>query len=621
MRTFTLLAITFSIIGLSLCAQANPDRAQRVVAIDAQMHKQLDRLNVRLAKPNASITQRDLPNGALASLAVGEDPRIVEAMLRRAFADQVMDEQSKVFGKLPWEIGNSEVNDDNAIEFGTQSVGPILLGYGGKLSPDLISWIKPHIVASFAALRRHKVKVSYTNIFLMKATSLILLGQAIGDTQAQADGVAMLDSWLTYTREYGIHEFDSPTYYATDLDSLVLGYKFAASPSVRARYKTVLDLLWSDIAANFFAGRGSLSGPHSRDYDFINGMGGLNAYMYAEGLRSSLSDSDCSLETSTLLECLSGNSYHPSSQILDLAAVPERIVRSRWDSVGHDRYNYITPDFSIGSTSGDSGAQDKMIDIEMASATPLPAITVVQDNFDSPYGTVRVRERSGHNKPFHLPSHPVCVQSKGALLVLLDTAPAKPLETSSLATNILLPAKAGEIRVDGVPIATSAPFEQILSPGSIVSVKEGNAAIAIRIVSATSTSGQPVIKLEGDAVGLKHGVIRLAIYQYNGPSTTIPTTPLPACLLIVVDRATGDGDLAALLEQVSKASAKPISETDAGTFGYRVTIGSTTFEAAMSLKNHQPSTRTIDGADLISPVLSVNGVDLATPILDSLAAS
>lgn len=615
-RPLTLIAITLSLLVPLGCVSAAPyDRAARLQEIESGEQTILDKFVKHIAEPGAEITERDLPNYALGVLALGDDPKIADSMLREGFGSQVMDPQAADYGKLPWIVGNAEVNDANAIEFGTQAVGPILLDYSNKLSPDLIAWLKPHIVASFAALRRHKVPVSYTNIFLMKATSLLLLGQAIGDAQAQADGADMMSQWIDYTKTYGIHEFDSPTYYDTDLDSLYLGYKFAASADVKARYKAGLDILWTDIAANFFAPRNSLSGPHSRDYDFVNGNGTLESYTYVEGLGNVLSKSDLTPETNTLIESMKDGQYRLSDQMLALAHMPVRVVKSRSDvAPNFDRYNYITPDFTVGSACGDYCPQDKMVDIELAAPTILPQISVVQDPFDSPYGVVKQKDRSGHDKPYHLPSHPVCVQDKGVVLEILDAGQSKPLDAASLGTDVVLPAKADCVLLDGKPVTVTGPFETDASPTSTVAVRVGDAGVAVRILSASATSGQPSVKLEADAIGLRKGLIRLAIYEYGGPQATLPPSTLPVALLFDVENVQNDADLAALESRVAKADAFPTG-AGSGSFGYRVNVGATSLECAMHLPDHKIVARRVNGVDVSAPVLAVNDTDLATPIL------
>ena len=100
----------------------------------------------------------------------------------------------------------------NAIEFGSLPMGPLLLRFADHLSPQFSEFMKPHLIASIASLRAHRVKTSYTNICLMNGVNLILMGQATSDRASITDGRHRIDDWITYTRKNGIAEFDSPTY-------------------------------------------------------------------------------------------------------------------------------------------------------------------------------------------------------------------------------------------------------------------------------------------------------------------------------------------------------------------------------------------------------------------------
>ena len=162
-----------------------------------------------------------------------------------------------------------EIKDANAIEFTAQLLGPMLLHYGGKLAPEVRKELERHVHATFAVLTRHNVKVSYTNIYLMKTVSLILMGEAVHDDAAANAGYAQLKEWIDYTNRAGVQEFLSPTYYSVDLNSLNMGYLYAARKGAHEQFGEILDYLWTDIAANSFPARGDLAGPHSRDYDFL----------------------------------------------------------------------------------------------------------------------------------------------------------------------------------------------------------------------------------------------------------------------------------------------------------------------------------------------------------------
>ena len=414
-------------------------------------------------------TTRDLPNAALAtwpSAAIRARPRL----LLRLFSYQDAD------GNIPWQAGHPEIRDANSIEFCIQPIGPILLGYGKALSPGFRDKIAPHIRAAFAAIRRHNVQVTYTNIFLMKTVNLILAGEAIGDAEAAREGYDLLDRWMAHTREAGIGEFDSPNYYAVNLNSLLMGRLYAARADGREKFRRILDFVWSDIAANFFAGRGTLSGPHSRGYEFLSGHESIELYLYQEGLRSAPPSSQPVIGRVYLLVNEQARGYRPPPEILKLAALPERVVLSRWRAEPHrERYNYVTPDFAIGTANGHYGTHDKLVNIELGGGRDLPVIYIAPDAIDQPYGKLKFQDRSGHGKPVHAPLNAISVQEKGTALVLLDLDPSALAETASFATNIVFPAGADQILLDGEPVSMAAPFEKPAGFGSAVGIRAGKA--------------------------------------------------------------------------------------------------------------------------------------------------
>ena len=57
---------------------------------------------------------------------------------------------------------------------------------------------------------------------------------------------------------------------------------FARQAKTRAQFKAALDYLWGELAANFFTPASALSGPHSRDYDFLLGQGMLDIDYYVQ---------------------------------------------------------------------------------------------------------------------------------------------------------------------------------------------------------------------------------------------------------------------------------------------------------------------------------------------------
>jgi hypothetical protein len=533
-------------------------------------------------------------------------------MLRLVFARQNMDPSSPKYGELPWQLNGDDVHDANAIEFGTQPLAPILLGYGSRLSSGFQGEkMRSHVRAALAALQRHQVPVSYTNIYLMNTVNTILLAQAVDDRESLARGVRQLDNWMDTTKANGIHEFDSPTYYCTTLNSLGLGYRYATDGDTRAKFKAILDYFWRDIAANYFAGARRLSGPHSRDYDFLYSTGGIDLYLAAEGLVDPQGYKKLDMEKTLVIENESGNGYHPDASILSAAGLPERTIEQVWDDDrGHDRYNYITPQFAIGSANGDYGPQDKMIEIELASAKDLPGISVVPDVFDAPYGLVRTRDRSGHNKPTHIPLHPATVQHKNVLLTLLDLDASHEKETASLATNILLPAQADRLMLDGKSLAAGQIFQQPARLNSIIGVREGSSCVAARVFHADGAGGQEaVFRAEADPDGLQKGVARYAVYHYRGEVRKLGDAHIRVGLLLVADTCGDDDHLQSLMKELRLASVEDRASTKSGSalWEAKAKIRGVTLEANRDLNTRATLLRAVNSHELENPTFAVNG--------------
>jgi len=177
---------------LAAPARERASQTQRLKEVRAGVARTLEELQQRLANPQAAVTRRDLPNAALFVLSDQRNPRDAEKLLRTLFAAQDSDPQSLRYGSFPWTLGDNRIQDDNADTFCPQALGPILLLYGDQLSPQFKKEIGPHLGAALAALRRRQLRTpAYTNIFLMRAVNLILLGEATAAAGWRANGIKL----------------------------------------------------------------------------------------------------------------------------------------------------------------------------------------------------------------------------------------------------------------------------------------------------------------------------------------------------------------------------------------------------------------------------------------------
>ena len=314
--------------------------------------------------------------------------------------------------------------------------------------------------------------------------------------------------------------------------------------------------------------------------------------------------------------------YRPDPKILALSKVPERVIVSRWDtSPGGTRYSYMTPDLVIGGANKYYEPQERPIAVELASRKNLPVIVVVPDSFDAPYGKAKIIDACGHSKPFHWPLHPTCVQEKGTLMALCSLDPAgmkswergkrnDPIPMETLATNVILPAKADSVLLDGKSVSPKAPFEIKAGPGSVVGIREGKAGVAIRIFAADGCAGfEPVFKLKAEAHGLESDAFRYSVYHYQGDSRKLKETSTRVGLIIVAAPCKDDTELAKLMDSVKNAA---ISDNyDKKTWQVKATVGDVTLEAGVDVRSREPLYRRVNGKPMADEKLMMNGFDLA----------
>ena len=141
--------------------------------------------------------------------------------------------------------------------------------------------------------------------------------------------------------------------------------------------QAILDHTWADIAANYFIPSQTLSGPSSRDYDFLYGHGALMVTIYAQGLPGSTNGSlmcewndthcernDAGQNVFALQNLMIKDGYRLPPPTLALASAETREVSAKYigqavDINGNmgrfaERYNYVRNDsYTIGSASQD----------------------------------------------------------------------------------------------------------------------------------------------------------------------------------------------------------------------------------------------------------------------------
>jgi len=329
---------------------------------------------------------------------------------------------------------------------------------------------------------------SYTNMYLMATITSILFGEMAQTNlatlipvqraiTAKHVGYKMWDDFFSYTTTAGIHEFMSPTYTNVQLSVLYLGYMHTTNTTIRSQIESVLDYLWLELAANYYSPSAQLSGPHSRDYDFLLSHGMTDIDLYVIGkfqnmmpLRCEKQDPHCegapngwnktigTGEPMTVLaldlyNIMSPRGYRVKKQASDLSVINQRTIKAKFlgqhvtanGNFGQfgGLYNYVHIDadnasgYAIGSASQEYITRthgkyypypgSKLINIVLGSTygtasnkveqRPIPTISVQTSFMNSSYGLWKDYPSWSHaDKGTHLASHPGNVQEKNWLL-------------------------------------------------------------------------------------------------------------------------------------------------------------------------------------------------------------
>ena len=168
-----------------------------------------------------------------------------------------------------WQETGFDIGDGNNIEFCLQYGMPIKFLFNDRLSEENRKTLDEIFTLGLKGCRNQEVRISYTNIFLMKIWNFVAYGQAYHQPEITEEGRKYFDQWLYHVSHYGNREYDSPTYCGVDLESLLLINRFITDPDIKAKAKDALSFFMNDLSAHYDPLAGVLAGAHSRDYNRV----------------------------------------------------------------------------------------------------------------------------------------------------------------------------------------------------------------------------------------------------------------------------------------------------------------------------------------------------------------
>mgnify|MGYP003607908203 CR=1 FL=1 len=509
--------ILFAALAGSAAAQAPaPVPRERILP---DLVKRADDTSRKLARPTPVYGCRELFTSLLAYAAAGTNLTRVAELLAFAEKMQDLDPKSPSYGNFRWYSRDAAVMDYNAVDFCMQHGALLWRFHRDALDPAARARLLAVLRPGLQGLVNHRPRTTYTNIALLNASDLILLGEALGDASAAAEGERRLGLFIKTLWEEGVHEYVSPTYYGVDVESLMLLEALAAREETRAVARTLLAFFWHDIALNWYAPGQRLAGAHSRTYDYVFGFGELDQILSATGWLPL--PSKFAFTTFTPLYAR----WQPSADLWAMCTEKApRLVEQIWGAEPFcSRTHYVCPDVTLSTAwKAYSGRMDITLSADFPGSRDarLPRLCFIPDGRGDPYGKKAVFDGKTHSKAFHLSPWWAGAQDKADSLgvaVYRDTDFKDA--TGTLESHLLFRRQLDGLWINDARLDwPGQPGTNRVPPGAAVFLRQGTAALAIRVPWARGQDGSTS---PADLVvdGNPYGAARLSVtHAWQDPS-------------------------------------------------------------------------------------------------------
>jgi len=473
-----------------------------------------ERFWISTAEPKPNVTSRGLFAYAFALCEAGQNLDRLERLFDLAARMQDRDPQSRSYGNFKWKWSDETIVDYNAVDFSMRGGSLLWLKHKDKIPAPARAKLRELLEFATEGCLRHRVSESYTNIALMNAGDLILLGEAFDKPKVADEGYKRLERVLLYTHEFGTHEYVSPTYYGPDLDALVMIEAYARRPQGVAQARALLEYFWHDIALNWFPPAHRLAGAHSRSYDYLHGLGELDRHLQLNGW---LAGEPTNIDTIYSAQAR----WKPSPELKKLSEQFPRLVQQRWGVESAQwRTHFLLKDVTL-STAGASygGKMDFPLTVDFSGEPKSVRCYFTSDARGDAYGQIKIAESATHSKALHLSPFWAATQQKNdALGLVLYRDKDIPPDSESLESHFVMPFDNDGLWIGERPIrfekGKAASFP-VVAPDDVVVLRKGSAAVDVRVGWTRDVKGQvaPVhLVYDGNAFG----AIRLTVTHYRG---------------------------------------------------------------------------------------------------------
>ncbi|MEI7423831.1 MAG: hypothetical protein WCK18_17135 [Prolixibacteraceae bacterium] len=433
-------------------------------------------------------------------------PQQVEWALKLLQTRVITEKNAKSYGNIYWgwsETGG-DMGDGNNVQFCVQYGILIKLLFDDRLSAEARKTLDEIFKMASIGVRNLEVRISYTNIYVMRIWNLVALGQVYGQPSVVEEGRKSFDIWLNHVARYGNREYDSPTYCGVDLESLLLLHKFSADAEIKAKAGDALKFFLNDLCSHYNAQGGFLGGAHSRDYNRVFGRDlleekYLDPLLGKENNNNNLFHQICFAALKEL---------GLSKEQKELMNRKNRFIIQRWDSLAHTfACDFVGNKFSIASSNQAYSPDDKPFAIYLSSPQ-IPAmlnIAFAMEGRDDHYGTwgyegmgekmkhlmpPNYPSNGGWGKTRHLMPFMWSAQNKGEFVMLVAGEKDHNCIRDYLNSTIILPNTFDEIWMGNNKISIPATGEKVaLDDSNTFFARFEDVAIAFRYLYDNADKG------------------------------------------------------------------------------------------------------------------------------------
>ncbi len=442
-----------------------------------------------------------------AGLHLDRLPKLIDIVSRM----QDRDPDSRLYGNFRWYWSEDRIRDRNAVDFCMRGAALVWQRHRDKLPEPARKKLREMLEYGIEGCLRHRVPTHYTNIALMNALDLILLGEGLDRPDVADEGYTRLDRFCLYTWRWGIHEYCSPTYYGVDIECLLLIEAFCQRERGRRQARALLDLFWTDLALNWYPGIDRLGGACSRDYRYLTGTGYLDVPMWFAGWLSG------DIPGGTVAAFHAQGRYTPSVRLRELNTTRfPRLVHQRWGPErAQFRTYYLCQDVGVSTSRANYGWMDLPLTVDLPGERSDPRCYFIPDGRQDPYGKKKI-PAGAHSKAHHLRPFWTATQRGPDALGLAvyrqyDLLPGM----TTLESHVVMRRDVDGIWVGDRKVDLSGKEPKVIDvkPGQAVVLREGTAGVGVRVVWSRDVEGrQAPSQLVYD--GNRFGAIRLTVTHH-----------------------------------------------------------------------------------------------------------